>query len=127
MTRRVWVGSVSRADAVRATLAAWARDLRGATVVQFAVVLPVLVLLFFGTWSLYTVYSAHQTLCEATWEASRYLQVESPMFPSPDDDTTGEFCYTSGWENIAAQIINTSLVNNRLVSMDGGSGGGRIR
>jgi hypothetical protein len=57
------------------------------------------------------VYSAHQTLCDATWRASRYLQVEGPLF-DPDEIT-----YPDGWRTVATQIINSSLKNNPQVDM----------
>ena len=54
--------------------------------VQFIAILPVLILVTIGMWSLFQVYSAQQTLCEGTWQAARYLQVEGPYF---DEDVRG--------------------------------------
>jgi hypothetical protein len=106
--------SVLRATAWRRRVGrvatAWVGDRRGAGLVQFLFVLPVLLLFVVGTWSLYIVYSAHQTLCESTWEAARYLQVEGPMFGD-------EYTYPDGWRTVATDLVNTSLRNNPLVRM----------
>jgi hypothetical protein len=90
----------------------WAADLRGATLVQFTVVLPVFVLVSIGLWALFTVYSAQQTLCEAVWQASRYLQVEGPEF-EPE-----VYPYPDAWETIAAEIIQTELYSNAMTKIE---------
>lgn len=82
------------------------RDDSGAALVQFVVVLPVFVLIVIGLWAMFQVFSAQQTLCEAVWESSRYLQVEGPRLP---DD---QFSYPDGWEDLALGIINTELKSN---------------
>lgn len=82
------------------------RDESGAALVQFIVVLPVFVLIVIGLWAMFQVFSAQQTLCEAVWESSRYLQVEGPRLP---DD---KYPYPDGWEALALGIINTELKSN---------------
>jgi hypothetical protein len=83
------------------------RDESGAALVQFIVVLPVFVLIVIGLWAMFQVFSAQQTLCEAVWESSRYLQVEGPRFPDEDP-----YLYPEGWEQVAVDIINTELKSN---------------
>lgn len=98
-------------ERARELVSRWVADLRGATLVQFVVVLPAFVLVAIGMWSLFTVYSAKQTLCEAVWEASRYLQVESHQFPD-------EWEYPKKWEEIAVEIINEELPSNQLTRLE---------
>src|SRR6187551_2781641 len=86
-------------------------DTTGAALVQFVVVLPVFVLIVVGLWSMYQVFSAQQTLCDAVWESSRYLQVEGPLL---DDNI---YAYPDGWQNLALGIINTELKSNASVNL----------
>lgn len=110
MTRR-WVALAWRRLARPGRLARrWRADLRGATLVQFAAVLPVFVLVVIGLWSLFIVYSAQQSLCEAVWEASRYLQVEGPVF----EDSV---LYPQDWQDIALHIVNEELASNRVTKL----------
>jgi hypothetical protein len=95
----------------RALWRAWRADKSGATLVQFIAVLPVLVLITVGMWSLFQMYSAQQTLCEGTWQAARYLQVEGPHF----DEDVG---YPGGWIPYATDIINTELKSNAMTKME---------
>jgi hypothetical protein len=89
----------------------WRRDESGASLVQFIVVLPVLALVVVGLWSLFQVYGAQQTLCEAVWESSRYLQVEGPVL----DPVV--YPYPTGWEQLALGIINTELKSNAVMKV----------
>lgn len=101
---------LGRAGGPRLAWRRWRRDESGAALVQFVVVLPVFVLVVVGLWAIFQVYSAHQTLCEAVWEASRYLQVEGPYF--------GEaILYPNGWEQEALEIINTELKSNAAINI----------
>ncbi|MFQ5459661.1 MAG: TadE/TadG family type IV pilus assembly protein [Anaerolineae bacterium] len=82
------------------------RDRRGMTALQFIVVLPVFVLVVIGLWAFYSVYSARDALCDATREATRYLQVEGPRFPE-------DWTYPDDWEVEARKIIETELRSQR--------------
>jgi hypothetical protein len=86
-------------------------DEAGASLVQFIVVLPVFALIVVGTWSLFQVYSAQQTLCEAVYASARYLQVEGPML----DEAI--YPYPTGWEDLAIGIINTELKSNAVTKI----------
>jgi len=94
----------------RELLRDWRSDRRGAAAVQFVAVLPVFLLLVFGIWSMFQLYSAQQTLCEALGKAQRYLQVEGPYFPK---DVT----YPDGWVPYATDIINSELKSNAMTPM----------
>jgi len=96
---------------LRLLFARWRDDRRGATLVQFIAVLPVFALIIIGMWSLFIAYSAQQTLCEAVWAASRYLQVEGPRMPED------QYPYPTGWEDVATTIINSELKSNVVSSM----------
>jgi hypothetical protein len=91
----------------------WREDRNGAALVQFIAILPLLILLMFGLYAVFQVMGARDTLCEATFEAARYLQVEGPHFPA--DDPTFE--YPVGWENIATEIINQELASRTMVGL----------
>jgi hypothetical protein len=90
-------------------MAGWWRDVQGAALVQFLTVLPVLVLVIIGIWALYGAYSAQQTLCEATWQATRYLTVEGPQLKDQD------YPYPAAWAQIATDIINTELKSSMTI------------
>lgn len=105
-----WLERLGRAPWARPMMRRWRRDEAGASLVQFIVVLPVFVLIVVGLWAMFQVYSAHQTLCEAVWEASRYLQVEGPYFPET-------IPYPTGWEQEAIKIINTELKSNAAINI----------
>jgi hypothetical protein len=79
--------------------------------VQFIAVLPLFILIVAGLWMFFQAYSARQTLCDAVWEASRYLQVEGPYLPED------EFPYPAGWEQLAVDIINTELKSNAVTPL----------
>lgn len=90
---------------------AWREDRRGAALVQFIAVLPVMALVIVGMWSMYQMYTVQQTLCEGTWQAARYLQVEGPWF---DEDVA----YPNGWIPYARDIINTELRSNAMFDLE---------
>ena len=91
----------------------WREDRSGATLVQFIVVLPVFVVVVIGSYAMFRVMAARDTLCEATWEAARYLQIEGPHFPKDDP----AFDYPTGWEQIATQIMNQELASRTLIGL----------
>jgi hypothetical protein len=70
------------------------------------------VLVVVGLWAMFQVYSAQQTLCEAVWQSTRYLQVEGPWL---DPDI---YPYPDGWKPLAVNIINTELKSNAAIEID---------
>ena len=97
----------------RRHLRRWWRDRRGAALVQFMVVLPAMIFLILSLVSLFGVMAVRDTLCEATHQAGRYLQVEGPQFPTDDP----AFQYPVGWERIAWQIIDQELASRTLTNL----------
>ncbi len=97
----------------RTQLRRWWRDRRGAALVQFMVVLPAMVFLVLSLVSLFGVMAVRDTLCEATHQAGRYLQVEGPHFDADDP----AFQYPVGWERIAWQIIDQELASRTLTNL----------
>jgi len=96
------------AAAVRSLAGRWRDDKQGATAVQFIVVLPVFVLVIMGLYSVFVVLSARETMCEAAYEAARYLQIEAPHFPADDPEYTD---YPDDWQRIAIEIVNQELAS----------------
>ncbi|MEO8082704.1 MAG: TadE/TadG family type IV pilus assembly protein [Ardenticatenales bacterium] len=86
----------------------WHQDRSGATLVQFVAVLPAFVLLVYGTYVGWQVMSARERLCNAAWQASRYLQVEGPRFPEgtvfPDD-----------WAKVSLDFLKEEAVGSPLL------------
>lgn len=97
----------SRWAMARAETRRWHGDRSGATLVQFIVVLPVFIMVVIGMYGVFTVMSSRDMLCQAAWEASRYLQVEGPFFPDNDP----AYNYPDGWESIARQIVDQQLAS----------------
>jgi len=114
---RQWRWVRGRAAALVGLARRWQADLRGGSLVQFVAILPVLVLVVIGMWALFTVYSAQQTLCEAVYEASRYLQVEGPQFNQQGGDPAGYSSYPDEWELLATEIINEELRSNTMTRL----------
>lgn len=73
-------------------------DLRGAALVQFLAILPAFIVIVYGAYAAYVVMVAHHTLCDASWQATRYLQVEGAHF-DPDLQPYPEY-----WEDVALDI-----------------------
>lgn len=92
----------------------WNADLRGASLVQFVVVLPIFVMIVFGLYGVFTVMSSRDTLCEATYEASRYLQVEGPQFSTDNPDFDE---YPADWIRVATDIINQELASRTFTNL----------
>lgn len=97
----------------RAQLRRLWRDRRGAALVQFMIVLPAMIFLILSLVSLFGVLSMRDTLCKATEQAGRYLQIEGPLFPTDDP----EFQYPDGWERIAWKIIDQEMASRTLTDM----------
>lgn len=102
--------SVSRLSlALGRLIRGWREDRSGATLIQFVAVLPAFILLVYGTYVVWEVMSARDRLCNAAWQASRYLQVEGPRFPEgtvfPDD-----------WAKVALDFLKEEAAGSQLLS-----------
>lgn len=86
----------------------WHRDRSGATLVQFVAILPAFVLLVYGTYVGWQVMSARERLCNAAWQASRYLQVEGPRFPD-------EMQWPDDWKKVALDFLKEEAVGSPLL------------
>lgn len=100
---RGWSGGIARR---------WRADVAGAAAVQFIVVLPIFIVVVFGLYGLFSVMSSRDILCESTYEAARYLQVEGPQFP---DDPY--YAFPDGWQREATDIINQELASRTLTDL----------
>jgi hypothetical protein len=89
----------------------WVWGQRGAVLIQFVLVLPLFIILIFGSFAVWKVVSAKQSLVSGTYQATRYLSVEGRFldyYPDPDDDP-------DDWEDVARIIIVSELENNSLL------------
>jgi hypothetical protein len=77
---------------------------RGSTLIQFVLVLPLFLVLIFGSFAVWKVVSAKQSLISGTYQAARYLSVEGRYLDYPGD-----------WEYAAWVIITRELENNSLL------------
>jgi hypothetical protein len=82
----------------------WIRGQRGSTLIQFVLVLPLFLILIFGSFAVWKVVSAKQTLASGTYQAARYLSVEGRYLGYPGE-----------WEYAAQVIIARELENNSLL------------
>ncbi|HID86789.1 MAG TPA: hypothetical protein EYP55_05345, partial [Anaerolineae bacterium] len=83
---------------------AWVLDQRGSTLTQFVLVLPILLVLLYGSFAVWKVASAKQSLASGTYQAARYLSVEGRYLDYPGE-----------WEYAARVIIVRELGNNSLL------------
>ncbi|MFQ5875026.1 MAG: TadE/TadG family type IV pilus assembly protein, partial [Dehalococcoidia bacterium] len=84
---------------------------RGSALIQFVLVLPIFLILVFGSFAVWRVISAKQSLASGTYQAARYLSVEGRYlhyYPDVDDDP-------DDWEDVARIIIANELKNNSLL------------
>ncbi len=86
----------------------WLRDQRGAVdLIQFALILPILILIIFGSYEIWRLVSVKQSLYAGTYQAARYISlnylIEGPAVQTP-----------------ANAMIVQELTNNALLSGDTG-------
>ena len=89
----------------------WVWGQRGSALIQFVLVLPLFLILIFGSFAVWKVVSAKQSLVSGTYQAARYLSVEGRFldyYPDPDD-------YLDDWEDVARIIVISELENNSLL------------
>ena len=80
------------------------RDERGATVVTYALLLPILILLILGTFEVWKVISIKQSLNAGTYKAARYLSANNDRWQADRER--------------AKEIIWRELENNGLLGDD---------
>lgn len=82
---------------------------RGDTIVQFVFVLPIFLILVFGSYEVWKVVHLKQALEGATIQAARYLSVEGPYLMKEPPG------YPLNWQQRAWEIIYTELSNEPLL------------
>ncbi len=86
----------------------WLRDQRGAVdLIQFALILPIMILIIFGSYEIWRLVSVKQSLYAGTYQAARYVSLNYLM-EGPAVQTT------------ANAMIVQELANNALLSGDTG-------
>lgn len=83
---------------------AWRLDQGGSALIEFVLVLPLFLILVFGSFAVWRIISAKQTLASGTYQAARYLSVEGRFLDYPEE-----------WEHAARVIIARELENNSLL------------
>lgn len=94
---------------VRRLARRWHSDRSGASLVQFIAVLPAFVVIVYGTFTVWSVMSARDRLCNAAWQAARYLQVEGPRFPE-------EARYPDDWAAVALDFLKEEAAGSELLA-----------
>jgi hypothetical protein len=86
----------------------WILDRKGTVVVQALLILPILILIVFGSYTVWKVISIKQSLHSGTYQATRYLCLNPIDPPVPGI-----------WEEVVEEIVTREMENNRLA--DGAS------
>ena len=89
-------------------------DKRGATHVTYVLVLPLLILLVFGSFAVWRIIAIRQTLFHGTYKAARYLSMEG-RFLDPDPDFDDDL---DDWEDVARIILRTEVEGNQSIDCD---------
>jgi len=84
--------------------ASWVRDRKGTVVVQALLILPILILIVFGGYTIWKVASVKQSLHSGTYQATRYLCLNPVASP-----------YGSDWAEVANEIVKREVRNNGLI------------
>ncbi|MBM3134058.1 MAG: hypothetical protein FJZ89_01975 [Chloroflexi bacterium] len=86
----------------------WLRDQRGAVdLIQFALILPIMILIIFGSYEIWRLVSVKQSLYAGTYQAARYVSLNY-LIDGP------------AVQAVADEIIVKELTNNALLSGDTG-------
>ena len=94
---------------VRGLAGRWQADRSGASLVQFVAVLPAFVVIEYGTYTVWSVMNSRDRLCNAAWQAARYLQVEGPRFPE-------ESRYPEDWAAVALDFLKEEAAGSELLA-----------
>lgn len=83
----------------------WLRDSRGSTIIQFVLVLPIFIILVFGSYEIWKLVHLKRSLEAATVQAARYLSIEGSHLDK----------YPEDWEAYAWTIVAQELENEPLL------------
>ena len=81
-------------------------DQRGATLVTYVLVLPLLILLIFGSFAVWRIMAIRQTLSLGTYQAAWELSWRARDLPLDDEEV---------WQEIAEAIVRTEVEGNHLI------------
>ena len=81
-------------------------DQRGATLVTYVLVLPLLILLIFGSFAVWRIMAIRQTLSLGTYQAAWELSWRARDLPLDDEEV---------WQRIAEPIVRTGVEGNHLI------------
>lgn len=95
---------------LRSLLSRFARDRSGATAVQALLLTPIMILAFWGGFSVWKAVTIRDSLHHGTYQAARFLS-----FYAPEDANEGL------WTDIAEKIIIQELLNNPFTAKAGGN------
>ena len=90
---------------LRLSLSPWAVDERGTTLVTYALVLPLLILLIFGSFAVWRIMGIRQSLYLGTYQAARELCARGRGL-GPNQDR---------WVQVAEPLVRDWVEKNRLV------------
>lgn len=88
----------------------FATDRSGATAVQALLLTPIIILAFWGGFSIWKVVQIRDSLHHGTYQATRFLSFYAPEDPNEDL-----------WTDIAEKIVIQELLNNPFAPKAGGS------
>jgi len=80
-------------------------DQRGATLVTYALVLPLLILLIFGSYAVWRIMVIRQSLSLGTYQAAWELSQQARYLPLDEEV----------WRGIAEPIVRENVEGNRLI------------
>lgn len=81
----------------------WIVDRKGTVLVQALLILPILILIVFGVYTVWKVVSIKQSLHSGTYQATRYLCLNPVDPPVPGI-----------WEEVVEEIVEREVRNNGL-------------
>lgn len=90
-----------RAGTLRRWTRAWLREERGSAVVEFAILMPLVLVMVIGGFYLWFMASAHNSLSGSAYRAARYLSVQ------------GERLEAGLWPSTAARIIAEDVADQQ--------------
>lgn len=91
-------------------MVAWTRDERGVTIITFALVLPIFLLVIFGTFEVWKIMSVRESLYLGMHRAAVYLTKEGRYLPDNPED------WEAAAEIITIETVTQELANNPFVS-----------
>ena len=97
-------------SALRALLGRFTADRNGATAVQALLLTPIIIVAFWGGFSVWKVIKIRDSLHHGTYQAARFLSFYGPEDPNEDL-----------WTDIAEKIVIQELLNNPFTPKEGGN------